>query len=247
MAPPPSARYQRLRHSIAKRMRMSPVVQPLCSWSSWAAAARPRAGRSPPDPGGGRYPDRLLHRTGEADGGQGSPSTASPATSEAPRAWWAVRSLATPSATSCWSWAASALTLSENGAAWRCLPTGAATPGGGPHRAQEPGRFGRHQQPSVPLLPLQRRQARWLFADTRGRTDFRGLQASYASREAGCVFCALEASGRVQLEKVLEAVHRRCRSGDARAQPGDPAAAWIRWVGVAPAGVERGGGAWGGG
>jgi len=33
------------------------------------------------------------------------------------------------------------------------------------------------------------------------------------------------------------------RSGDAWAQPGDPAAAWIRWVGVAPAGMERGGGA----
>jgi len=29
MAPPPSARYQRLRHYIAKRMRMSHVVQPL--------------------------------------------------------------------------------------------------------------------------------------------------------------------------------------------------------------------------
>jgi hypothetical protein len=27
MAPPPSARYQRLRHYIAKRMRMSHVVQ----------------------------------------------------------------------------------------------------------------------------------------------------------------------------------------------------------------------------
>jgi hypothetical protein len=58
-------------------------------------------------------------------------------------------------------------------------------------------------------------------------TDFRGLQASYASRVAGCVFCALEASGRVQLENALEAVHRRCRSGDAWPQPGDPAAAWI--------------------
>jgi hypothetical protein len=34
-------------------------------------------------------------------------------------------------------------------------------------------------------------------------TDFRGLQASYASREAGCVFCALEASGRVLLENEL--------------------------------------------
>ena len=36
-----------------------------------------------------------------------------------------------------------------------------------------------------------------------GTTDFRGLQASYASREAGCVFCALEASGRVLLENEL--------------------------------------------
>ena len=34
-------------------------------------------------------------------------------------------------------------------------------------------------------------------------TDFRGLQASDASREAGCVFCALEASGRVLLENEL--------------------------------------------
>ena len=39
------------------------------------------------------------------------------------------------------------------------------------------------------------------------------------------------------------AVHRRCVSGDAWPQPGDLAAAWGRWVGVAPAGVERGGGA----
>jgi hypothetical protein len=34
-------------------------------------------------------------------------------------------------------------------------------------------------------------------------TDCRGQQASYASREAGCVFCALEASGRVLLENEL--------------------------------------------
>ena len=34
-------------------------------------------------------------------------------------------------------------------------------------------------------------------------TDFRGLQASYASREAGCVFCALEGSDRVLLESEL--------------------------------------------
>jgi len=32
------------------------------------------------------------------------------------------------------------------------------------------------------------------------RTDFRGVQASYGQREAGCVFCALEGSGRVLLE-----------------------------------------------
>jgi hypothetical protein len=33
--------------------------------------------------------------------------------------------------------------------------TGAATPGGGPHRAEEPLRLGRLQQPAGPLLPLQ--------------------------------------------------------------------------------------------
>jgi len=36
-----------------------------------------------------------------------------------------------------------------------------------------------------------------------GSTDFRGLQASYTSREAGCVFCGLEGSGRVLLENEL--------------------------------------------
>ncbi|MFN9385429.1 MAG: HNH endonuclease, partial [Cyanobacteriota bacterium] len=61
--------------------------------------------------------------------------------------------------------------------------------------------------------------------------------------EVGCVFCGLEGSVRVLLENALEAVHRRCRSGDAWAQPDDHAAAWSRWVDVAPAGVERGGGA----
>ena len=35
------------------------------------------------------------------------------------------------------------------------------------------------------------------------RTDFRGLQASYVRREPGCVFCALEGSGRVLLENEL--------------------------------------------
>ncbi len=35
------------------------------------------------------------------------------------------------------------------------------------------------------------------------RTDFRGMQASYGQREMGCVFCALEGSGRVLLENEL--------------------------------------------
>lgn len=34
-------------------------------------------------------------------------------------------------------------------------------------------------------------------------TDFRGLQASYASRETDCVFCGLEGGGRVLLENEL--------------------------------------------
>jgi len=76
-------------------------------------------------------------------------------------------------------------------------------PGGGPHRAQEPGRIGRTQQPAGPLLPLQCRQARCSLPTQEGTTDFRGLQASYAHRQDGCVFCALEASGRVLLENEL--------------------------------------------
>ena len=41
-----------------------------------------------------------------------------------------------------------------------CLANPApASPGGGPHRAHEPGRLGRPQQPAGPLLPLQCRQA----------------------------------------------------------------------------------------
>ena len=38
------------------------------------------------------------------------------------------------------------------------------------------------------------------FAYARGRPDFLGVQASYGHREVGCVFCALEGSGRVLLE-----------------------------------------------
>jgi diadenosine tetraphosphate (Ap4A) HIT family hydrolase len=71
------------------------------------------------------------------------------------------------------------------------------------HHPLRPGRLRRHQQPAGDLLPLQRRQARRLFAYARGRTDFRGVQASHGHREAGCVFCALEDSGRVLLENEL--------------------------------------------
>jgi hypothetical protein len=61
----------------------------------------------------------------------------------------------------------------------------------------------RPQQPAGPRLPLQGRQARRLFADARGRTEFRCLQARYALRETGCVFCGLEGSGRVLLGNEL--------------------------------------------
>jgi len=91
----------------------------------------------------------------------------------------------------------------------RCLPR-AARRGSGPHRAQQPGRHKRPQQPAGPLLPLQCRQARCCLPTQEGSTDFRGLQASYARRETGCVFCPLEGSGRVLLENAFEAVHRRC-------------------------------------
>ena len=76
-------------------------------------------------------------------------------------------------------------------------------PGGGPHRAQEPCRLGRPQQPAGPLLPLQCRQARCSLPTQEGTTDFRGVQASYARRQDSCVFCALESSGRVLLENEL--------------------------------------------
>jgi hypothetical protein len=65
-----------------------------------------------------------------------------------------------------------------------------------------------------------------------GSDDFSNLQSlcfrcNAAKRlESVCVFCGLEASGRVLLENALEAVHRRCLPGVAWAQPGDPAAAW---------------------
>ena len=63
-----------------------------------------------------------------------------------------------------------------------CLANPAPTgPGGGPHRAQEPRRHRRPQPPAGPRLPLQGRQARRLFADARGRTDFRGQQPARPS------------------------------------------------------------------
>jgi len=127
--------------------------------------------------------------------------------------------------------------LSESSAARRCSPTGAATAGGGPHRAQEPGRVGRPQQPAGPLLPLQRRQA-------RHRLHRLPRPAGQLRQPRGGLF-VLRAGGQrpAAAGERTGAVHRRCLSGDAWAQPGDPAAAWCRWNGAAPAGVERGGGA----
>ena len=63
--------------------------------------------------------------------------------------------------------------------------------------------------------------------------------------EARGGLCVLRAGGQRPgaAGERIGAMHRRCRSGDAWAQPGDPAAACDRWVGVAPAGMERGGGA----
>ena len=41
------------------------------------------------------------------------------------------------------------------------------------------------------------------------RTDFRGVQASYGHRESGCVFSALEGSGRVLIKPTAWRAHRR--------------------------------------
>jgi len=80
-----------------------------------------------------------------------------------------------------------------------CLANPApAGPGSGPHHPQEPGRLGRPQQPAVPLLPLQRRQA------------------------IGGGLCVLRAGGQLPgaAGERTGAMHRRCLSGDAWAQPG---------------------------
>ena len=73
-------------------------------------------------------------------------------------------------------------------------------------------------------------------------TGFSDLQASYALREAGCV--SLDRGQRPGAAgERTGALYRRCLPGDTWSQPGEPAAACGGWVGVAPAGMERGGGA----
>ncbi len=112
----------------------------------------------------------------------------------------------------------------------RCLPN-AARRGGGLFAHAEACGFGhrsRHRTPISGSIKVR------VLTRAKGRCE---------CCEAGCGFCALEASGRVLLENALGAVHRRCLSGDAWPQPGDLAAAWGGWVGVAPAGMERAGGA----
>ena len=86
-----------------------------------------------------------------------------------------------------------------------CSANPASTgPGGGPHHPQNPGWLGRPQQPAGHLLPLQRRQA------------------------MGGGLCVLRAGGQrpSAAGERTGAVHRRCRSGERGAQPGDPATAW---------------------
>ena len=65
MPPTPSPTDERLRDTIARRMRMSHVDQPLmlmeCSWDAdrpGNSQPGPRTGRCPADPGRRRDPDR---------------------------------------------------------------------------------------------------------------------------------------------------------------------------------------------
>ena len=67
MPPTPSPTYERLRETIAKRMRMSNAYQPLMHMELLGRRSPPRAGRSPPDPGGRRDPDRFLRRPNGLD------------------------------------------------------------------------------------------------------------------------------------------------------------------------------------
>ena len=194
------------------------------------------AGRSPPDPGGRRDPDRLLHRSRQADGGQSAhwqrhhplrPGHLRPGGRRSRRLLRSSRTdrhrarraaAALPPAPRCLPNAARrggglfahaeacgfghrsrhrtpisgsikvrVLTRArgrcECCGAGCCLANPAPTgPGGGPHRAKEPWRFGRPQQPAGALLPLQCRQARRLFAYARGHHRLPRFQASDALR-----------------------------------------------------------------
>ena len=105
---------------------------------------------------------------------------------------------------------------------------GSTGPGGGPHRAQEQGRFGRPQQPAGPLLPLQRRQARHRY--------HRLPRPAGQLWEAPGRLCVLRAG--VQRPGAAGertgALHRRCLSRERGPQPGDPPAPCGRRVGFAP-------------
>ncbi len=84
-----------------------------------------------------------------------------------------------------------------------------------------------------------------------GSDDLSNLQAlcfrcnAGKRKEARGGLCVLRAGGQGPgaAGEGTGGLHRRCLSGDAWAQSGDPAAAWGRWAGVAPAGMERRGGA----
>jgi len=169
---------------------------------------RPRAGRSPPDPGGRRNPDRVLHRARQADGGQGAyrqwhhpvrarhlrpggrrsrrllrssraeRRRARPAAAAVPPTPWRFPHAARRGgglfahAEACGFGHRSRHRTPVSGsikyrvlnrAKGRCECCGAGCclanpaskgPGGGPHRAEEPWRLGRLQQPAGPLLPL---------------------------------------------------------------------------------------------
>jgi len=110
----------------------------------------------------------------------------------------------------------------------RCLPN-AARRGGGLFAHAEACGFGHRSHHRTPISGSIKVR---VLTQAKGRCE---------CCEAGCGFCALEASGRVLLENALGAVRRRCLPGDAWPQPGDLAAAWGGWVGVAPAGMERAG------
>ena len=166
---------------------------------------RPRAGRSPLDPGGGPEPDRVLHRARQADGGQGShrqwhhplrarylrpggrggaerhrarpvAGAVPPAPRCFPRAARRGSGLFAHAEASGFghrsrhrtpiSGSIKVRVLTRAKGRCGCCGAGCCSanpaptcPGSGPHRAEEHGRLGRPQQPSVPLLPLQRRQA----------------------------------------------------------------------------------------